>query len=204
MPSHSQTVKIDKTRKFQTLGRPSAQGMASSCQPEFNNLMLRNATDVRELPSVYEGSPVDPSGRQAKGAGLEDTRAPAGDEVGSALKRPAQSAMQDRQNEEEPVGGAEKKNSRSLSGQQSVSFVNSSKKNGRQSTLHDEGVEHANGEEQAVMAANLGGDGRVHTEEKEVRDGRGMHPLDMAQDVGASGYRGSRYQKSKNRHGVGV
>lgn len=89
MPSHSQTVKIDKTRKFQTLGRPSAQVMASSCQPEFNNLMLRNATDVRELPSVYEGSPVDPFGRQGKGTGLEGARAPAADDVGSVLKRPA-------------------------------------------------------------------------------------------------------------------
>lgn len=88
--------------------------MASSCQPEFNNLMLRNATDARELPSVYEGGPAHE-----------------GDEVGSGFKRPAQSAMHGRQNDEEPVSGAEKKNSRSLSGQQSVTFVNSSKKNGR-------------------------------------------------------------------------
>lgn len=54
------------------------------------------------------------------------------------------------------------------------------------------------------MAANLGGDGRVHTEEKEVRDGRGTRQLDVVQDLGASGYRGSRYQKSKNRHSVGI
>ena len=99
MATQSQTVKVDKTRKFQTLGRPGAQAMAASCNAEFNNLALRNATDVRELPSIYEGSPVDPFGRQATAAGMEGVkvRVPEGDETASNLKRPAQSAMQDRQ-----------------------------------------------------------------------------------------------------------
>lgn len=98
MSNHSQTVKIDKTRKFQTL-RAGGQALASSCNAEFNNLMLQNATDVRELPSVYEGSPVDPSGRHGKPAGVDGLgpRVHERDEAGSTLKRPAQSAMEDRQ-----------------------------------------------------------------------------------------------------------
>lgn len=62
-------------------------------------------------------------------------------------------------------------------------------------------MEHVHGDDD--MLAHLG-DGRVHTEEKEVRDGHGLRQLDIAQDPSAGAYRGARYQKSKNRHSVGA
>ena len=68
--------------------------------------------------------------------------------------------------------------------------------------LNNDTPEHANGDEQA--AANLEGDDKVLVEEKEMRDGHGIHQVDAARDAGAGGYRGSRYHKSKNRHSVGA
>ena len=79
LPSHSHTVKVEKARKFQTLCRPGAEASAGVT-------MLRNATDVRELPSVYEGSPADGSKR----------RQPYREDQPPDFKRSSQSAMQER------------------------------------------------------------------------------------------------------------
>ena len=84
-------VKLDKTRKLQGLGRPGGQAMASSGNAELDDLMLRNGTDVRELPSMYEGSPTDPYGRHGDAPSGELSHgAPDVGEAGSNQKRYSQ------------------------------------------------------------------------------------------------------------------